>query len=324
MDGTRGIAEIVDQTVRSHPGRPASLVRAAISQLIRAGYIQDARRARSGRAERTRREERYDRARGYYQGRLDLSSRESTWDPQVGLGRASVTVAGIGGTTAGWPRWRSPPPGWVACIGRSGHVQLSNLSRQVIYSEDDIGLAKADAAVARLRRLNSDICVTAERRRIGWPASPLAGARLRRAAAGGRPAAAGARVDQPCLPGRPGRGWTRATMDRWSRWASMYREPARAGTPARRLPGAAAGEGDNPDDARTGRRRRQRGRCGAGRDIRLSRRPPGDRAHHRGSAGHAGRHPGGEPGRARCPVHLQGPAPRLPGLRDRQRSPAAS
>ena len=53
MDGTRGVAEIVDQTVRSHPGRPASLVRAAISQLIRAGYIEDARRARSGRAERT-------------------------------------------------------------------------------------------------------------------------------------------------------------------------------------------------------------------------------------------------------------------------------
>ena len=78
--------------VRSHPGRPASLVRAAISQLIRAGYIEDAGAPDpAGLSERDK--ERYDRARGYYRW-LDLTSRESTWDPQVRLGRASVTVAG--------------------------------------------------------------------------------------------------------------------------------------------------------------------------------------------------------------------------------------
>lgn len=165
MDGTRGVAEIVDQTVRSHPGRPASLVRAAISQLIRAGYIEDAGAPDpAGLSERDK--ERYDRARGYYRW-LDLTSRESTWDPQVRLGRASVTVAGIGGTGGvAALALAAAGVGRLHCVDPDT-VELSNLSRQVIYSEDDIGLAKADAAVARLRRLNSDICVTAERRRIG-------------------------------------------------------------------------------------------------------------------------------------------------------------
>jgi molybdopterin-synthase adenylyltransferase len=41
------------------------------------------------------------------------------------------------------------------------------LSRQIIYTEDDIGAPKADSAVARLRRLNADIAVSGERWRIG-------------------------------------------------------------------------------------------------------------------------------------------------------------
>ena len=164
MDGTRVVADIVDQTVRSHPGRPPSLVRKAISQLIRAGYIEDAGAPDPARLSE-RDKERYDRARGYYRW-LDLTSRESTWDPQVRLGRASVTVAGIGGTGGvAALALAAAGVGRLHCVDPDT-VELSNLSRQVIYSEDDIGLAKADAAVARLRRLNSDICVTAERRRI--------------------------------------------------------------------------------------------------------------------------------------------------------------
>jgi molybdopterin/thiamine biosynthesis adenylyltransferase len=46
-------------------------------------------------------------------------------------------------------------------------VELSNLSRQVIYTEDDIGVSKAEAAVARLCRLNTDIAVSGQRLRIG-------------------------------------------------------------------------------------------------------------------------------------------------------------
>lgn len=165
MDGTRGVADIVDQTVRAHPDQPPPVVRAAIDQLIGAGYVEDA--GAQDPAELTERDkQRYDRARGYYRW-LDLTSRASTWEPQARLGRARVTVVGIGGTGGvAALALAAAGVGRLHCVDPDT-VELSNLSRQVIYTEDDIGAAKADAAVARLRRLNTDISVTAARRRIG-------------------------------------------------------------------------------------------------------------------------------------------------------------
>jgi molybdopterin-synthase adenylyltransferase len=165
MDGTRGVAEIVDQTAAAHPDQRPPVVRAALGQLVRAGYVEDA--GAPDPAELSERDkQRYDRARGYYRW-LDLTSRETTWEPQVRLGRARVTVVGIGGTGGvAALALAAAGVGRLHCVDPD-IVELSNLSRQVIYTEDDIGVPKADAAVARLRQLNTDISVTAERRHIG-------------------------------------------------------------------------------------------------------------------------------------------------------------
>jgi molybdopterin/thiamine biosynthesis adenylyltransferase len=50
--------------------------------------------------------------------------------------------------------------GHVRLIDRDT-VELSNLQRQILYTEDYVGLAKADAAAARLCRVNSDIKIEA-------------------------------------------------------------------------------------------------------------------------------------------------------------------
>ncbi|MEP7026525.1 MAG: ThiF family adenylyltransferase, partial [Actinomycetota bacterium] len=48
-------------------------------------------------------------------------------------------------------------------------VALSNLNRQALYTADDLGKPKAEAALARLRRVNSDIEISAEQTLIGSP-----------------------------------------------------------------------------------------------------------------------------------------------------------
>lgn len=164
MDGTREPDEIVTAVLRSHPGLPEGTVRAGTQQLVNSGYVEDAGAAYPDCL--TERDiQRYDRAVRYYRW-LDMTPRASSWDPQALLRRATVTVLGVGGT------------GGVAALALAasgvGHlhcvdpdlVELSNLCRQVMYCEEDIGQPKADVAVRRLVRLNSDIEVTGQRLRV--------------------------------------------------------------------------------------------------------------------------------------------------------------
>jgi molybdopterin/thiamine biosynthesis adenylyltransferase len=161
MDGTRSVPEIVDLTVRLHPGEHAETVRAAAGQLIRSGYVEDV--GAPDPATLTERDkQRHDRARAYYRW-MDLTARGSTWEPQARLRGARVTVIGIGGTGGvAALALAAAGVGRLHCV-EPDTVELSNLSRQVIYTENDLGTFKVDAAVARLRELNSDIEISGER-----------------------------------------------------------------------------------------------------------------------------------------------------------------
>lgn len=82
------------------------------------------------------------------------------------LARASVVVVGAGGLG-------SPALSYLAAagVGRlalidSDVVSESNLNRQILYGDADIGLGKADAARRRLASLNGDIEVMAISERL--------------------------------------------------------------------------------------------------------------------------------------------------------------
>jgi len=161
MDGSRGIANIVEHVHAAHPGQPVALLQRGAEQLLASGYVEDAAAPiPAGLTERDIR--RYDRAVRYFQW-LDLTPRASSWEPQARLRDARVTILGLGGTggTAALALAASGV-GHLHCVDPD-EVELSNLSRQVLYTEKDIGQPKADSAITRLCQLNSDIAITGHR-----------------------------------------------------------------------------------------------------------------------------------------------------------------
>jgi bacteriocin biosynthesis cyclodehydratase domain-containing protein len=82
------------------------------------------------------------------------------------LREAKVAVLGVGGL-GGSAAW------WLACVGigemwliDGDRVEASNLNRQILYTEADIGLLKVEAATARLRAFNPAMKVTSTARRL--------------------------------------------------------------------------------------------------------------------------------------------------------------
>jgi bacteriocin biosynthesis cyclodehydratase domain-containing protein len=82
------------------------------------------------------------------------------------LREAKVAVLGVGGLGGS-------AAFWLACIGigemwliDGDRVEISNLNRQILYTESDLGLLKVEAAARRLRAFNSSMRVTATARRL--------------------------------------------------------------------------------------------------------------------------------------------------------------
>jgi adenylyltransferase/sulfurtransferase len=82
------------------------------------------------------------------------------------LSSARVAIVGLGALgTAAADRLCRAGIGYLRLIDGDA-VELSNLQRQSLYSEADLGKPKAETSVARLREINSEITVTPLRMRI--------------------------------------------------------------------------------------------------------------------------------------------------------------
>jgi bacteriocin biosynthesis cyclodehydratase domain-containing protein len=107
---------------------------------------------------------RFDRQLRYFS---DIGTGDPTpSECQRRLREAKVAVLGVGGL-GGSAAWA------LACCGvgemwliDGDRVEVSNLNRQILYSEADIGLLKAEAAARRLRAFNSAMRVTATVERL--------------------------------------------------------------------------------------------------------------------------------------------------------------
>jgi bacteriocin biosynthesis cyclodehydratase domain-containing protein len=107
--------------------------------------------------------ERFDRQLRYFS---DLGSEVTPSECQRRLREAKVAVLGVGGL-GGWSAWA------LACTGvgemwliDGDRVEVSNLNRQILYTEADVGLLKVECAAARLRAFNSAAKITTAARRL--------------------------------------------------------------------------------------------------------------------------------------------------------------
>jgi molybdopterin/thiamine biosynthesis adenylyltransferase len=154
LDGSRSPAEIAARL-----GEPRAID--AIDELARLGLVEDAAcDDELDPADRAR----YERQLRYFGEMVGPGC--SRAEPQRRLAGAHVVLLGVGGLGS-WAAYA------LACagVGRldvhdGDAVEISNLNRQILFAEDDVGEPKAVAAARALRRFNSRLEVRALARRV--------------------------------------------------------------------------------------------------------------------------------------------------------------
>ncbi|RCG27091.1 ThiF family adenylyltransferase [Sphaerisporangium album] len=167
MDGTRTIDEICAEFAETHPAVTEESVREVVDGLVAGGYIEDAS-APLPDTLTPREATRYEPARNFFAW-IDPTPRSSPYEIQSMIKDARVTLLGIGGTGS------AAAAGLVSSGIGSLHVadfdriEEPNLTRQLLYSEHDIGALKVDTGVARLRAMNSLVEVTGSDTKVTGP-----------------------------------------------------------------------------------------------------------------------------------------------------------
>ncbi len=87
-------------------------------------------------------------------------------DGQLSLLKSKVAVIGLGGIGCPAATYLASSGVGHLCLIDFDHVSLSNLNRQVLFSEDDISEKKAEAAKKNLQSLNSEIDIKSIPRKI--------------------------------------------------------------------------------------------------------------------------------------------------------------
>lgn len=160
MDGTHGVGTIASKVARAHPPLTEADVLGAIGDLYEAGFLEDA--SAPARADFSERERvRYGRGVPLLRW-MDQSPRRDSWEMQLKLRNAHVLLIGLGGAGGAAAQGLvASGVGKLHCVDHDV-VEFSNLNRQLLYREPDVGRTKVEAGLAALRGLNSDVTVTGE------------------------------------------------------------------------------------------------------------------------------------------------------------------
>lgn len=164
LDGTRSPQEGAARLCERFPGLDRGAATRVVDAIVVSGYAEDL--ADEGTGDLTADEQqRYGRNREFFR-RVDLRPGVRRWEPQGALKKARVLLLGVGGTGS-HVAWGLTAAG----VGRlhlvdPDVVDLTNLTRQLFYTEADIGRPKAEVLTERLHAVNSAVELSCERRRV--------------------------------------------------------------------------------------------------------------------------------------------------------------
>ena len=164
LDGSRSPAEVAALVSEEHAAASAAAVIDSIGELAELGLVED---AADDDALPPRDRARYERQLRYF-GEL-VGPRASRAEPQRALGSARVVLLGVGGLGT-WAAYALASTG----IGRldifdGDDVEISNLNRQILFGESDLGRPKAIVAAESLARFNPHMKVCGTPRRLSGP-----------------------------------------------------------------------------------------------------------------------------------------------------------
>ncbi|MFD0813544.1 ThiF family adenylyltransferase [Amycolatopsis umgeniensis] len=164
LDGSRTVGQIADELVHRFPARSPREVKKAVDRLNTAGHLEDASEVELSGSER----ERYSRSRAFWRS-VDRTPGRRGWDAQLRLRQARVVIVGVGGAGGAAARLLTMSGvGQLHCVD-ADVVELSNLNRQGLFTEQDLGRPKVKAALEQLRQHNSHVELTGSREHIVGP-----------------------------------------------------------------------------------------------------------------------------------------------------------
>lgn len=160
LDGTRTVGQILDDMTHRASELTRDDVQSGLQALVDAGFIEDVHDPDESLFSADQRE-RYSRSRSYFSW-VDQLPRRTRWHAQLGLQRAKVTVVGVGGTGGAAALQLAASGVGALHLVEPDRVELSNLNRQILYRESDIGRLKVEAAIDHLSDMNSTVKITGE------------------------------------------------------------------------------------------------------------------------------------------------------------------
>jgi molybdopterin-synthase adenylyltransferase len=157
MDGSRTPNMIVATLLSERPDLDQQSVSEAVQALVESGFVEDAAAEFVPNLSRDE-VDRYSRNDAYFSW-VDTTPRAHRYEIQGRLKEARVAVVGLGGSgSAVALSLVAAGIGTLRCVDFDV-VEVSNLSRQLLYTEEDVGQPKVARAVDRLRRLNHHVRV---------------------------------------------------------------------------------------------------------------------------------------------------------------------